>query len=268
MIVHVHSVSEFDKYALHVPKACYALAEKFSPGPLTFVLPKRSIIPPHVSGGGESVALRVPNHPLAITLLQTIDFPLAAPSANPSGYISPVTAKHVYDQLKGKIPYILDGGTCDVGLESTVVSFANNDIHVLRLGGIPLDELRETGFRVKIKTNLIEKPDSPGQMSSHYAPRVPMLLGDINQLFDEFSGKLQHIGVLDFGNKTKSKIKKNTLYYNLSPDENLTEAARNVFYQLRLLDEANVDLIIACKVPDTGLGMAINDRLIRAAFRG
>ncbi|MDQ3289765.1 MAG: L-threonylcarbamoyladenylate synthase, partial [Bacteroidota bacterium] len=121
LIVHTHSIQEFDKIAVNIPKRAYQLAEAFMPGPVTLILPRNPKIPLLVTSGNESVGVRIPNHPLTLNLLRKLEFPLAAPSANPFGYVSPTTAQHVNQQLGEKIPYILDGGTCSVGIESTII---------------------------------------------------------------------------------------------------------------------------------------------------
>jgi L-threonylcarbamoyladenylate synthase len=134
LIVHISSIDKVELYAHSIPSQAYDLMHEFWPGPLTIVLPKNSIIPDIVTSGLDTVGLRIPNHPTTIKLLKQLDFPLAAPSANPFGYISPTSAQHVFDQLGGKIPYILDGGICDVGVESTIVGFENDKCLIYRLG--------------------------------------------------------------------------------------------------------------------------------------
>jgi L-threonylcarbamoyladenylate synthase len=261
LIVHVNDISEFERYVVSVPKEIYRLAELFSPGPLTFVLPKKSVIPDIVTGGGETVALRIPKHPVALALLQNSGLPLAAPSANPFGYISPVTAAHVKESLEGKIPYILEGGACSIGVESTVVMMRGETLVVLRKGGIGLEELREVVSDVRLEVNLSSDPKSPGQLKSHYAPRVPFLLGDLPALLHEHAGK--PIAVLSFEKSyAGADIVANEV---LSVSGDLTEAARNLFNAMRRLDRTDVQVILAERVPDQGLGMAINDRLERAA---
>jgi L-threonylcarbamoyladenylate synthase len=261
LIVHVHDFSEFEKYACEIPAAVKLLAARFSPGPLTFVLPKRDIIPDIVTGGGDTVALRIPAHPMTRELLRIAGIPLAAPSANPFGYISPVTASHVNDQLAGKIPYILDGGMCEIGVESTVVSLDNDELSVLRAGGISLEDLRSVVTNVRMRTSYSNLPHSPGQLKSHYAPRVPLVLGDIPELLSIHEGK--RLAVLAFSNpyeKTEILIQE-----VLSPAGDLREAARSLFSALRRLDAGGADVILAERVPEEGLGLAINDRLERAA---
>ncbi len=261
LIVHVHDANQFSLYANEVPDVIKLLAEHFCPGPLTFVLPKKSIIPDLVTGGGNTVALRVPGHPLTLQLLKSLDFPLAAPSANPFGYISPVTALHVQEQLDGKVAYILDGGPSMIGVESTVVMMRDENLVVLRVGGVSVESLREVYPHVVVEINQSSNPKSPGQLKSHYAPRIPLKLGVIDQLLVEHSDK--KMAVLSFKNTFSHAAI--TALEVLSAEGSDTEAARNLFAALRRLDQTNADIIIAEKLPDKGLGMAINDRLERAA---
>ncbi len=263
LIVHVHDFGEFEKYASEVHPLIKTLAEKFSPGPLTYVLPKKSIVPDIVTGGGETVALRVPGHPLTLKLLSQLDFPLAAPSANPFGYISPVLAEHVAEQLDGKIPYILDGGHSMIGLESTVVTVENNKLVVLRIGGVPLEDLHEVAGELELRINLSSNPKSPGQLKSHYAPRIPLVFGDVSQLIQSHSGKKIALLVFSERNHSTNVVAQEVL----SPARDIKEAARNLFAALRRLDKTNADVILAERFPEFGFGLAINDRLERAAVR-
>ncbi|HEU4719435.1 MAG TPA: L-threonylcarbamoyladenylate synthase, partial [Bacteroidia bacterium] len=189
LIVHVHSAKEFRKYVKSVPRLVSTLAKEFSPGPLTFVLPKNEVIPDIVTGGGDTVALRVPGHPLTLKLLSQLDFPLAAPSANPFGYISPVNAAHVLEQLEGKIPYVLDGGPSMIGVESTVVTLEKNRLVVLRLGGVSVEDLKDVAGEVEVRTNQSSNPRSPGQLKSHYAPSIPLRFGRMELLLKEYAQK-------------------------------------------------------------------------------
>jgi L-threonylcarbamoyladenylate synthase len=205
--------------------------------------------------------MRVPGHPLTLQLLKSLDFPLAAPSANPFGYISPVTALHVQEQLDGKVAYILDGGPSMIGVESTVVMMRDENLVVLRVGGVSVESLREVYPHVVVEINQSSNPKSPGQLKSHYAPRIPLKLGVIDQLLVEHSDK--KMAVLSFKNTFSHAAI--TALEVLSAEGSDTEAARNLFAALRRLDQTNADIIIAEKLPDKGLGMAINDRLERAA---
>lgn len=259
LIVHLANADAMAQCA-EVPALAYRLAERFSPGPLTYVLPKKSVVPDVTTGGSNTVALRIPAHPMAQQLLQMLDFPLAAPSANPSGYISPVTAAHVAENLGDKIAYILDGGPCSIGLESTVISFAANKIYVLRLGGVPLEVLREFG-PVEMRTQSAPGAGSPGLLKSHYAPKTRLVVGNLQSLLEQHTRKkVALLSLRDFWHG------KNIVACEvLSPTADLTEAARNFFAALRRLDAAGADLIIAERLPEHGFGLAINDRLSRAA---
>lgn len=259
LIVHLANKEAMATYA-EVPGLAYRLAERFSPGPLTYVLPKKPIVPDVTTGGGETVALRIPAHPLAHELLSLLDFPLAAPSANPSGYISPVTAAHVAEGLGGKIPYILDGGPCHVGLESTVVTFENEMIIVLRAGGVTVEALREFG-PVEVRTQAATSAGSPGLLKSHYAPHTRLVLGSVRTLLEEYAAK--KVAVLSLWELVRGE---NIVACEiLSPGSDLTEAARNLFAAMRRLDAAGADIIVAERMPEHGFGLAINDRLERAS---
>ena len=259
LIVHIKNGSELEKYTLDVPKRAKELAEKFWPGPLTLVLPKKSIIPDLVTAGLNTVGIRYPKHPVTQALLNEIDFPLAAPSANPFGYVSPTTASHVQNQLGEKIPFILDGGACEVGLESTIVGFSNDWTLVHRLGGLSIEEIETVVGKVHLNLNVSSNPISPGQLSAHYAPGKKVIVG--HKMSELLEGRREdRIGILTFKEAYHGKD-----CYVLSGSGSLTEAARNIFSYLRELDESGVDIILAELVPDIGLGRAINDRLRRAA---
>ena len=263
LILHVSSANEFEKYAKNIPQLVYILAEKFCPGPITFVLPKKDIIPDIVTSGGDSVGLRVPEHLLTLELLSNLPFPLAAPSANSYGYISPVTAAHVYEQLNEKIPYILDGGTSSVGLESTVVSVSENSIDVLRLGGISIESLKTVCEKIKISNLPVSKnhPSSPGQSKSHYAPRTKLYAGNMKGMLRRFANNRK--ALLSFSEKHEGE---NIIAEEiLSASCDLHEAARNLFTAMRKLDACGADVILAERLPAEGLGLAINDRLDRAS---
>lgn len=261
LIVHVQHFGEFEKYAREVPAMIKTLAGHFSPGPLTFVLPKKETVPDIVTAGGDTVALRIPAHPLTLELLKSLPFPLAAPSANPFGYISPVTALHVEQQLGEKIPYILDGGPCSVGVESTVITVEDGKVIVLRLGGVAVEAIEQLAGKVELRINQSSNPQSPGQLKSHYAPKHPLFLGDIASALGAHPDK--KIGVLSFTKKyTHPAIAQQV---QLSTAGDVNEAARFLFAGLRYLDSSEIDLILAEKLPEVGLGRAVNDRLERAA---
>ena len=259
LIVHIGSIEALEKYTEDVPEIAIELAKTFWPGPLTLVLKRKSIIPDLVTSGLETVAVRMPAHPIALELLRSLDFPLAAPSANPFGYISPTTAQHVAAQLTGIIPMILDGGPCSVGLESTIVDCTSDKIRVLRAGGLSIEDIEKVAGKVEVAIGSSSNPSAPGMLESHYAPRKPLYLGNVEELKQKFSN--EKIAVLSFEKKYQEQ---NNLV--LSVNGNLIESAQNLFAFLRQLDQLEVDIILAEEVPDTGLGKAINDRLRRAAI--
>lgn len=263
LIVHVSETGAVERYTLEFPDVARMLAGHFWPGPLTLLLPKRPIIPDLVTAGLPTVAIRMPAHPLALNLLRNLDFPLAAPSANPFGYVSPTTAQHVYDQLNGSIPYILDGGTCQVGVESTIVGFENGQPIVYRLGGLTIEEIESVAGRVELRLQHTSNPSAPGMLDSHYAPRKPLYLGDLKELSVQFKNKKN--GILAF--QASSDLPESDSQMVLSQAGNLEEAAQNLFAAIRTLDGADIEVILAEKVPDHGLGRAINDRLFRAAVK-
>jgi len=263
LIVHTHHINEVRKFVSDIHPKLLALAEAFWPGPLTLLLPKQNTISNLVTSGLDRVGVRIPNHPLALELLKSLSFPLAAPSANPFGYISPTTALHVEKQLGPKIPYILDGGACLVGLESTIVGEEDNKIIIYRLGGLSINDIENVVGKVSIELNQSSNPKAPGQLKSHYAPKVPLFIGDLAKL--EKINADKKIGALVFGNYITTSEK--TVIKNLSQKENYTEAAVNLFNYLREFDEMDIDVIIADYLPNINLGIAINDRLKRAARR-
>lgn len=260
LILHVSSFEQFSLYASDIPEICRILAAKFSPGPLTFLLPKKDTVPDLVTAGSEKVAIRIPAHPVTLKLLQQLDFPLAAPSANPFGYVSPVTAQHVFDGLQGRIPYILDGGPCTVGLESTIIGFENDEIILYRHGAIPQESIEAvTGMPVRQISHAVQI-DTPGQLKSHYAPRIPLWVGDVDSLMQVHHGK--KMAVISFA---KRYVYPEPAYqFILSPSADFHEAARNLFKILRQIDTLDADIILAERFPEAGLGRAINDRLQRA----
>lgn len=258
LILHLGSIDRLTEYTRNIPPIALQLAEKFWPGPLTLLLPKKDIVPDLVTSGLDTVAVRVPNHPLALQLLALLDFPLAAPSANPFGYISPTTAQHVYAQLQGKIPYILDGGPCGIGVESTIVGFENNNAIVYRLGGISVEDIEAITGPVQVQISS-SNPTAPGMLKSHYAPKKPLIVGEVNTLLNMFADRKTGVINLD------KKVGGATEQIQLSPTGDLNEAAKNLFAAMRHLDASDVDIILADIFPETGLGRAINDRLKRAA---
>lgn len=264
LIVHTSSVARLLDLATDIPEEAMQLAERFMPGPLTLLLPKCDRIPDLVTAGSAWVALRMPAHPLALELLHELEFPLAAPSANPFGYISPTTAAHVEAQLGNKIPYILDGGACRVGLESTIVGFPEGQLPVVyRKGGLSVEAIEEVVGKVTVRAHSSSNPQAPGMLKSHYAPRVPLVVGDRASLTAAYAGR--RTGVLSF--RTKWEGIPAGWQELLSPEGDYAEAARNLFAAMRRLDNLELDIILAEWLPEEDLGSAINDRLRRAAAK-
>ncbi|MEY2835218.1 MAG: hypothetical protein RLZZ557_880 [Bacteroidota bacterium] len=262
LILHVAGLDKLRPLVSHIPDVCKVLMECFSPGPITYLLPKSDLVPDLVTAGSSRVAVRIPQHPITLDLLSRLDFPLAAPSANPSGYVSPVSATHVMDGLQGKIPYILDGGNCQVGLESTIVGFEGETVLIYRLGSITAEQINQV-CNSEVKIALQHRaPSTPGQLKSHYATKTRLLIGEIADLLENNPGL--KIGVISFQNNYFSRATENII---LSPAGNLEEAAANLFSAMRTLDGFGLDLLVTEMFPDSGIGLAINDRLARAAYR-
>jgi len=260
LIVHVPSLLAAEEYVTSIPKKAERLAQLFWPGPLTIVLTKKDDrIPPLVTSGLPTVGLRCPDHTLTRKLLAALPFPLAAPSANPFGYVSPTSAQHVNDQLGKKINYILDGGVCTVGIESTIIGFENPEKPVIyRLGGLSTERIEAVIGKVDVMTHSTSNPLAPGQLKSHYAPGKKMIIGTIEDLLQQFPAHSS--GILSFTRDYHTPFQR-----ILSPGGNPEEAAKNLFHYLRDFDQMPIDIILAEFLPEVGLGRAINDRLKRAA---
>jgi len=262
LIVHTNSLEKVMDFVQEIPEMALRLAHTFWAGSLTLLLPKKSSIPDLVTSGLPDVAVRIPAHPLALALLHRLEFPLAAPSANPFGYISPTTAQHVDKQLGNKIPLILDGGNCQIGIESTIVGFEQGIPTIYRAGGISVESIERIVGRVRLMPHSSSSPMAPGQLKNHYAPRKPLILGDLEKLVEKFKNK--KIGTLSFQKKNLHIPTQNQ--YVLSASGNFVEAAQNLFAAMRLLDEQDIDVILAELLPEKDLGRAINDRLRRASI--
>lgn len=265
LILHASSIERVEDFVSSFPEKLKILAENFWPGPLTLLLPRKPIVPDLVTSGLDRVAVRVPKHALTLALLESLDFPLAAPSANPFGYISPTRPEHVDAQLGSQIPYILDGGACEVGLESTIVGMEDGEVVIYRLGGLEVSEIEKLVGSAKIKDHSSSNPQAPGLLESHYAPRKPFILGNLKELIAAYSEKQVDFAVLGFSDFFPEILPENQIA--LSPEKDLHEAAKNLFAAMRALDESPVSAILAELMPETGLGRAINDRLRRAAAK-
>ena len=238
------------------------LVDKFWPGALTIVLPKRQIVPDIVTAGLDSVAVRLSAHPVFAEIVGELDEPLAAPSANRFGRVSPTTAQHVLDELDGRIPLIIDAGPTEHGIESTIVAVQDGGIAILRRGPITHEELSH--FAEVTSVVATPKISSPGQLPSHYAPETPLRLIDNAKAFP--LQKHQRVGLLAWS-ATLQSPQAFAVVRNLSDRGDLREAASNLFRYLRELDALGLDLIVAERVPSHGLGAAIMDRLERASYR-
>lgn len=263
LIVHTHALEEVNKFVTSFHPKLALLAKNFWPGPLTLLLPKSELIPDIVTSGLPHVGIRIPQQNETLKLLQQLNFPLAAPSANPFGYVSPTSANHVYQQLQGKIPFILDGGECNVGLESTIVGMQNEVVTIYRIGGLSIEEIEEIAGATTINLQQGDNPAAPGMLSVHYATSKQILLGNMKENITKFSHLKQ--GIISFKN-SYSEINPDHCFV-LSAKGSLREAAHHLFSAMRALDNSNVEVILAEEFPDEGLGRAINDRLKRASFK-
>jgi len=261
LILHLPDADRAFDLAEKVPASARELARRFWPGPLTLVLSKKEIVPDLATSGLPNVALRVPAHPVAQALLRAFGGPLAAPSANRFGRISPTDAQAVRTELGDAVPLILDGGPCAVGLESTVLFLAEDQPLLLRAGGIPLEEIEAVVGPVQHATPVDDRPQAPGQLKHHYAPRKPLrLIANEKQIPSQADIGWLAVGTQNVGAPFLGVVE------NISPDGDLREAAANFFRALRSLDDdPRVNEIYAVQLPSTGLGLAINERLERAS---
>ncbi len=266
LIVHSDSIEKITNFVAELPAKAQQLAQAFWPGPLTLLLPKKPIISDLVTSGLSTVAVRIPNHALTLKLLSELSFPLAAPSANPFGYISPTSAQHVENQLGNKLRYILDGGKCTVGIESTIVGFEDDQAVVYRLGGISVEAIEVVIGKVLVQSHSSSNPKAPGMLKSHYSPRKQLSVIKISQLNTQHSTLNTNTAYLAFCELSPLFPIENQRI--LSPSGNFAEAAKNLFAYLRELDELGIDQIYAELLPEENLGRAINDRIRRAAAVG
>ena len=269
LIVHIPNIEYLETIVETVPEKAKLLAEAFWPGPITLVLKKKSIIPDLITGGKDTVAVRIPNHPTTLKLLNQLDFPLAAPSANPFNRISPTKAEHVESYFKDKIKMVLDGGACKSGIESTIIGFENGEPIIYRLGSTSIEAIEAVVGKIEIKNSSVEHdrsqkkvaPDAPGMLERHYAPKTKTILtSHIKEAIE--ANKNIRIGLLTYNDI----LNDNAIAYKivLSEGKNLEEAASKLYDALHQLDQQELDLIIAERLPDYGLGKSINDRLTRA----
>lgn len=262
LIVHIPSANYLEKIVSYIPKKAKLLADKFWPGPLTLVLPKKDNIPDVITAGKTTVAVRVPNHPVTLELLKQLDFPLAAPSANPFNRISPTTAQHVESYFKNKIEMVLDGGACKNGIESTIIGFEDDTPIVYRLGSISIEDIEAVVGEISVKNKKENSPEAPGMLNKHYAPSTPTVLStNVSEELKKHPNK--RIGILSFKTSFENHAVQHQIIVSAKGD--LAEATSKLYDALHELDNLDLDIIIAEIFPDFGLGKSINDRLQRAA---
>ncbi|MFA6460996.1 MAG: L-threonylcarbamoyladenylate synthase [Candidatus Woesearchaeota archaeon] len=266
LIVHIADKKMLPALVKIVPSSAKKLIKKFWPGPLTIILNKKEIIPDIVTAGGKTVAIRMPDHPLAYKLIKLSKLSIAAPSANLSGRPSPTSAKHVIDDMKGRVEGIIDGGNCQVGLESTVIDLTGKVPILLRPGAVTLEQLRKVLGEVKVANPESNTPKSPGMKYQHYSPETPVVLikGDIEKKIIALLTTKKNLALIlsksdliDF-----SSIKADVYFY-----EDLNVLAHEIFSLLRDLDKKKYGLIVIQEVSEEGIGRAIMNRLRKAASK-
>lgn len=282
LIVHIANEHELELLTTKITTEAKRLAQEFWPGPLTIILPKGSRVPHLVTAGLETVAVRMPRHPVALALISALGSPIAAPSANRFMHVSPTTAHHVYTDLSGKVPLILDSGPCQIGVESTVIDLCSDEPRILRPGGISLEALRTILPNVQppiprkaideVEESLAKK--SPGQLLIHYTPNVPLLLfdGTIEEMHASMLAEIErrhargeHVGILVAEEDIPTFQDTQALIYSLGRENDFMQIAAHLFAGLRALEEAHVKVILCRNFGEQGLGLAIRDRLLKAA---
>ena len=272
LILHIPDVSWLTRYCENVPDSAYALAERFWPGPLTMILPKKDIVPLRTTGGLDTVGIRCPDHPITLEIIRAADVPVAAPSGNTSGRPSPTTALHMMEDMNGKIDGIFDGGACRVGVESTIIDLTVTPPRLLRPGGLPLEKLQEVLGEVAVDQAVTrkmedgEKPRAPGMKYRHYAPKAPVTVvcGSAEKTAEYIlRHKTEKTGIICFAEFEASFAPNPTRSLGSATDKD--EQAHRVFDALRAFDSMDVAEIYA-QCPDTsGLGLAVSNRLKKAA---
>ena len=264
LIVHIKNQSEISKYCKDVPPVAFQLAEKYWPGPLTLILKSNGTIGGIVTGGQKTVGIRIPNHPQTLALLQKIDFPLAAPSANPFQKTSPTLPDHVKSYFGDNFP-ILDGGACQVGIESTILAVEENGLEILRHGSITSEQISLDFPNVKLIKNQTDAV-APGSSRSHYAPKTPLYLGkDIHKLQMEL--KPHHrVAYLNFMEEAID-LPEQFIQFYFNNHGDLNQIASILYQTLFKIDQNNFDAIYCPNLPEEGIGKALNDKLRRASTK-
>jgi L-threonylcarbamoyladenylate synthase len=259
LILHFSSKAAISPYILDFPVILEKLATHFWPGPLTLLLTKSSLVPEIITAGLNRVGVRVPSQYLVQELLNSLSFPLAAPSANLYGLISPTQATHVQKQLQGKIPYILDGGACENGIESTIVGLENEQVIIYRLGGISMEQIAGVvGYMPQLKNHSVNQPLTSGMVTHHYAPNTSFAYLEKGFIF-QVNNNDGFILLMD--NRPEIPISQK---YILSKDGDLKEAAQNLYTAMHYMDQKEYTKLYIERFEENGLGMSMNDRLNRA----
>lgn len=280
LIVHLAEATQLSEVARNIPPEAHQLAERFWPGPLTLVLPRNTRIPAVVAAGGDTVGVRVPSHPVAQALLRAVNLPIAAPSANRFMHTSPTTAAHVLADLDGRIACVLDGGPTSVGVESTVVDLTTSPPRLLRPGGVTLEELRAILPTIRAPESApgerasVEPAHAPGQMERHYAPHTRLIVFDatgakaLTAMLAEAAtaqARGERVGALAADEEVATLEGAGIWVARIGPADNLAVISRRLYAALRELDTAGLDVLLAHSFGRLGLGLAIEDRLRRAA---
>jgi L-threonylcarbamoyladenylate synthase len=277
LIVHIAELAQLETVARDVPPLAYELAAEFWPGPLTLILRRSEAIPLNVSAGTETVGVRMPRHPVALALLRAAGLPVAAPSANLFARPSPTSAQHVLEDLRGRVDVVLDGGATDIGVESTVLDLVSETPRVLRPGGIPLEQLQARLPDVTYTSQYLaedEVASGPGMLLKHYSPRAELVVFDgtreaaLAAVHEQASAALdagRKVGVMLVDGDLAALSALPAMVESLGSSEDGVEAAQRLFAALRSLDARGADVIYTRSLPRTGLGLAVWDRLVRAA---
>ena len=272
LILHVPEASWLARYCRGVPESAYALAERFWPGPLTMILPRREMVPDATTAGLDTVGVRCPSHPVTLAIIREADVPVAAPSGNTSGRPSPTCAEHMIEDMDGKIDAIVDGGRCGVGVESTIIDLTCTPPRLLRPGGLPLEALEEVLGEVAVDAALLrplgegEKPKAPGMKYRHYAPKAPVtvVVGEPSAAADYIASRLgERTGVICFSEWADRFA--GCIVEDMGSVSRKDEQARRVFDALRAFDHTDVTEIYAQCPHEDGLGLAVANRLKKAA---
>lgn len=263
LIVHIGRKAQVEELVRDMPVTARALMDAFWPGPLTLLLKKSEAVSDQVTAGKSTVALRMPRHELTLELLRRLPFPLVAPSANRSNHISPTTPTHVRQSLGARAPFILEGGPCSVGIESTIIGFSKGVPVLYRWGSLSREDIESVSGPLRMAGTDSNEVRSPGQLKKHYSPRTPLeICSDLPQRLTQLTG--QRVGLLLWMPDPRFSDHAQRV---LAPEGQLAEAAKRLFAALYELDQMDLDLLLAQLAPEEGLGRAINDRLRKAAAR-